>query len=241
MIFDESLLLAGEDYRLNGEITIHQPTLREVFDYGEKEYFNLVSNITATPADLKWQLYDYFGLYFDKVDEFEVFCLLCKGVKQKDSKIIFGKLDLSLLEAGVRNDNKELILYNIKSGKVVIDRVIYIVLVEYLRKMNGLKKNIEKAGNEHTRKFLIDLAREDYKSNEDKHYKSILFPFILFYCVEMMCDYKSVFHLPIYIFLEECYQILRNKKTDHLLNGIYAGTVDQKKISKNELSYMKES
>ena len=51
--FDVSSLTLyfGDDYIINDKIKIHQPTIGEIVDYGEAEYFSMVHTITAIPSD----------------------------------------------------------------------------------------------------------------------------------------------------------------------------------------------
>ena len=69
---DEVGLFRGEDYAVNQYITLHQPTLKEIFDFGEQEYWNFISVVCATPSDFKHQLFDG-GLYFNEVEV----CFVC--------------------------------------------------------------------------------------------------------------------------------------------------------------------
>lgn len=238
---DAELLFRNKDYAINQHITIHQPTLNEIFDYGELKYWSLVHGLTATPSDLKWQLMRDFKLYFDEVEELEAFFYMCKRIPQADSQILLGDLDLTSLEAGYKQEDDEKILFNEKT-KVIIDRAVLTIMTEYIRKMNNLIKNMEKGGNKFTRDFLIEDAKEQYETNKDKKPKSKLLPLISFVINSSESSYKyhDVWDMPIYVFLDSVAQIQTNKKVDHTLNGIYNGTVDSKKINKKELNYIRE-
>jgi hypothetical protein len=47
---DELLLYFGDDYVINDQIRIHQPTIGEIVA-GEREYFSMVHTLTAIPSD----------------------------------------------------------------------------------------------------------------------------------------------------------------------------------------------
>ena len=49
---DELKLYFGYDYNI-GDITIHQPTIGEIIDYGEQEYYSMVHCLTSIPSDAK--------------------------------------------------------------------------------------------------------------------------------------------------------------------------------------------
>lgn len=49
---DELKLYFGYDYHV-GNITIHQPIMGEIIDYGEREYYSMVHCLTSIPSDAK--------------------------------------------------------------------------------------------------------------------------------------------------------------------------------------------
>lgn len=55
---DPIKLYFGDDYRLTDAITIRQPTLGDVIDIGEEQYFSVVQMLTAIPSDMKAPLWD---------------------------------------------------------------------------------------------------------------------------------------------------------------------------------------
>lgn len=48
---DELQLYFGDDYVINEKISIHQPTIGELIDYGEQQYFSTIYTLTAIPSD----------------------------------------------------------------------------------------------------------------------------------------------------------------------------------------------
>ena len=48
---DSLFLYFGDDYVINDNITISQPRISEVADYGEAQYFSMVHSLTAIPSD----------------------------------------------------------------------------------------------------------------------------------------------------------------------------------------------
>ena len=57
-INDELKIYRGEDFVVSDHIHLHQSTLGEICDYGEKDYYSMLYNFTATPQYLKVQLWD---------------------------------------------------------------------------------------------------------------------------------------------------------------------------------------
>ena len=240
LFFNESTLLTGNDFKITDNITVHQPTLEEIFDYGEDKYWNLAGLLTATPSDLKSELFDKFNLEFDKVDEFYVFCLIALGIPKEISKIFLGNINFQSYHIDFKEPDFNIVLAD-KKKNIIFDEIIHAIFSEYLRKMHGFTKNIEIAGSDETRKFMIDWARDEIEESKNKKFKSILLPLIQFAVnsAGFKYDHKSVLKLPIYVFMHSYRQILHEKYVDNLFGGVYAGTVEYKKVKK-DLNYILE-
>lgn len=71
--FDELKIYRGEDIHITPKITVTQPTIGQIADFGEKRYFSAVHTLTAVGADLKWQLNDYMGIDYTKIEDYDLF------------------------------------------------------------------------------------------------------------------------------------------------------------------------
>lgn len=71
--FDELKIYRGDDIQITPQIIVTQPTIGEIADFGEKRYFSAVHTLTASGADLKWQLWDYAGVDYTTVEDYELF------------------------------------------------------------------------------------------------------------------------------------------------------------------------
>lgn len=241
MEFNEVGLFRGEDYQVNEYITIHHPTLKEIFDYGEQKYWSVTSTICATPSDLKHQLFDTYGFYFNEVDEFDLFCMLASGFEKENIKIFFGDLDFSKLYI---RENEKTGLREIfdKDSGFVIDKVIYTIITEYIRKINGLKKNLETAGNEIARKMLIEESRRNYMFNQNKPFKPMLLPMVLTMvnCADFKYNYSNVWDMPLYAFLDSVKRIMHMKNVGYTMLGVYTGNIMVDKLDKKDLDWFSE-
>lgn len=74
--FDELKIYRGEDIQITPKITVTQPTIGQIADFGEKRYFSAVYTLTAVGADLKWQLNDYMGIDYTKIEDYDLFIKL---------------------------------------------------------------------------------------------------------------------------------------------------------------------
>ena len=70
---DELKIYKGDDIRITDKIVVIQPTIDQIMEFGEKRYFQTVHCLTGVGADFKWQLWDYFGIDYTTIDDFELF------------------------------------------------------------------------------------------------------------------------------------------------------------------------
>ncbi len=71
--FDELSIYRGRDVQITNKITIIQPTISQIEEFGEKNYFNAVHTLTSVGADLKWQLWDFYQIDYTKISDYDLF------------------------------------------------------------------------------------------------------------------------------------------------------------------------
>lgn len=229
----------GDDYVINDKIKIHQPTIGEVVKYGEASYFSTVHTITAIPSDMKSQLWDNMNLDWTEVQDFELFMMLTQTLTPDRTFLLFGDLDFSKLRPFRNNQNGNIVLADKETG-VVIDEMIYLRIVTYLRKLHNIKPKVEKAANKITKRILIDEDRNKILYSKDKPFKSYLLPLISAVKVKQGYTKDYVKNMGFYEFMDDVNRMQVIHNADHLLSAAYAGTIDMKKINKAELNWMKE-
>lgn len=239
---DKMGLLAGSPYVINSHITVYHPTLGDIRNYGEHEYWQLVSMLTSTSYDVRFQL-DDMGFDYEDIDDFTVFCMMARLYSPEDTRIVFGDLDLTQLSPVF--DGEDAMLEN-ADGTIRIDRIIYELIVKQLRDINGLKRNYKTAGNKKAREFHMKEERrwleEAAKRNAGKEPESTLTPLIsaLVNNGDFKYDYNTVWQLPIYAFMDAARRISKIMNYRNVMFGIYSGNVDSKKIPKSQLNWMGE-
>lgn len=235
---DELFLYFGDDYLINDYITINQPNIGDIVDYGEASYFSMVHVMTAIPSDLKSQLWD-MGLDWTEVDDFELFMMLAPTLTPDKTFILFGDLDFSKLRPYPNEVNGDIVLADKETG-IIIDKMVYMRIVSYLRKLHNITPKVEKAANKMTKKILIEEDRAKIRFNQDKPFKSYLLPLISSVKVKQGYTKDYVRNMGLYEFFDDIARMQIINNADHLLSGVYAGTIDMKKINKQELNWMKE-
>ena len=152
---DELQLYIGDDYVINDHIKVLQPTIKQIAEFGEKEFFSVVYTVTAIPSDMKANLWD-IGLDWMEVDDFELFVMLSQTLTPDRTKLLFGDLDFTKLKPYNHPHIEDEIILADKETGALIDKMIYLRIVSYLRKAFNITPKVEKAANKMTKKILIE-------------------------------------------------------------------------------------
>ena len=84
---DDLKIYRGSDIHITDKIIVTQPTIDQIIEFGEKRYFSTVHTLTGVGADFKWQLWDYFGIDYTQIDDFELFKKMICGLLSSKKKI----------------------------------------------------------------------------------------------------------------------------------------------------------
>lgn len=235
---DQLQLYFGDPYVINEYITIKQPSIGQIMQYGEKKYYSMVHTITAIPSDMKSQLAD-MGFDYEQLEDFQLFQMLIPTLSQESTSILFGDIDFTKLKP-YRNPQNDLIVLADRETGLVIDQLIYERIVNYLRSVHGLKKKVERAKNAMTKRILIEEDRRNIALNKNKPYKSFLTPLVSAVKVRMGYTKEYVRNMGIYEFTDDIARLSIINNADALLRGMYSGMIDTKKIDKKELNWLRE-
>lgn len=241
---DELKIYRGEDYVISKHIIIHQPSLSEICDYGEQEYYSMIYQLTATPQSMKVQLWD-MGIDYTEITAFELFYgILYKLYSQEKTSILFGNLDFTKFQVMQRKDDKSIFLYQmIDNQSVIIDQFIYNKIMDYLRKVHSIKKDEKIPANQTTKMLLIEDQREEYERIKSLEYHSQLKNMIsaMVNCEGFKYNHSEVWNMKINAFMDSVKRITKIKNADLLLQSGYSGFgVNLKEISNKQLDWLGE-
>lgn len=173
---DSLFIYFGDDYVVNDHIKIHQPTIGEVADYGEAQYFSMVHSLCAIPSDMKAILWD-MGIDWCELDDFSLFQMLSQTLTPDKTGILFGDLDFSKMRPFKNKQNDEIVLADKETG-IIIDKLIYTRIVTYLRKLHNITPKVEKTKSKTVKKWLIEEDRKKMETSKNKPFRSYLLPLI---------------------------------------------------------------
>lgn len=239
--YDELKMYFGEPYYINDKIVLQIPTIGDIIEFGEKEYYGMIYTLTCIPSDMKSQL-DDIGINYMEISDFELFMLLTRELSQQQTKLVLGPLDLSKFVPCVNTQNNETVLYD-EENEIVIDNYIYMKMVHYIRKVHNIKPKVERAATETTRKILIKLDRDRIKKNKNKPYKSQLLPLISAMMRYPGFKYKKseLKECNLYEFMDTIYGAQIYVSSTALLQGSYSGMIDTSKIDSKNFNWMRSS
>lgn len=240
---DELKLYLGSDIKIASGITLYQPTIGEIANYNEADYFSMAQTLCATPSSMKVAL-DDMKLDYMQVEDFQLFMMLAQSLSPDKTKPLLGDLDLTKFKPYQRQDSEEIVLANgevDESGNpVIINRIIYDILTTYVRKMHNFKKQVDKAGNAITRKVLIDEDRKAAQRNKDKPYKSFLVPLVSSLQGRQGYTKDYICNMGLYEFMNQIARTQIIVQADAALGGMYSGFVDTKKMDKAVLDWTRD-
>lgn len=230
-------LLYKQEYAINEHIRIQIPTVGEVLD-NEDDYYTMVTMLTAMPVDMMVQL-DDIGVDFTAINEYELFLILFNALKDKDTSLIFGELDLKPFRSAVNPQNNTIVLRNKETG-VVIDRGIQGQVASVLRKIHNLKRNNRKPANQEAREYMLQRAREKMRRRSKRVNDSQLEELIvaMVNTEQFHYGFEGTRELSIYQFNESVRQVIKKIDYDNRMHGVYAGTVNAKELSQDDLNWL---
>lgn len=230
-------LLFKDRYRVTPFLEVMIPTVGDVLEQ-EDSYYAMISMITATPIDMMVQL-DDAGIDFTTIDDFGLFLMVFEAIKDQDTSLVFGDLDLRKFLRVVDPKNSSVILRNPETGDV-IDRGIYMLLCQAVRKIHHLERNNRKPANEEARKYMLERARKKMKRHRNRVEDSQLEELIvaLVNTEQFHYGFADVRDLTIYQFNESVRQVIKKVDFDNKMHGVYAGTISAKDLSQDDLNWL---
>lgn len=216
--------LYSRSIEISKSVNLLVPTVGQIID-NEDTYYQAICMIVATPFDMMVQL-DDAGIDFTKIDDYELFLLMFDGLKDMDTSLIFGDLDISNMQVCTFEGTGELVLRD-EEQDIVIDRVGYAKLCDSIRSILHMDKNNKNPGNDEAKRYLLERERRRQKRAKRKKKSSQLESYIiaLVNTEQFPYNYETVRDITIYQFYASLNQIAHKIKYDNTMVGYYAGTV----------------
>mgnify|MGYP001772142679 CR=1 FL=1 len=235
---DDLTVWMGEPYVINDKIKVFQPKVGDILRFGEKQYYSAIQTLTATSSNMKSQLADS-GVDWETVEDFQMFMMLAPTMDKEKTYLVLGDIDLSKFKIVQNKQNGEVVLRD-ADNDIIIDQLIYLHIVEYLRKVHGLTRAYDRTKSKFVHDMAIEMEREEIESNAKKPYKSFLWPLISSVKARQRYTKQYVLDMQIYELVHEANRLQIIVQSDALLQGSYSGMVDTKKIPKEQFDWMRD-
>lgn len=235
---DHLQIYFGDNLKI-GNIEVRQPTLGEIIETGEQEYFTLIHTIIATPSDHKAKLWDA-GIIWEDMNDIVFFSMLTQTLPVESTQILFGQLDFRKLKL-IQRDDGEFSLVNQEEG-IVLDKYAYLHICDFICKSHNMKQKRERAGNDFTRQMMIKLNRDDIAKSQKKEFESSLQPLVSSMVNHPGFKYNisQIRDLTFYQFMDSVSRITLIASSTLYSQGIYAGNIDKKKIDNKALNWLRK-
>ena len=127
-----------------------------------------------------------------------------------------------------------------ETNGIIIDRAIHGQISSVLRKIHHLQKDRRKPANPEAKEFLIKRAREKMRRKKNRVEESQLESLIIAMVntEQYKYDFEGTKKLSIYQFNESVRQIIKKVDYDNKMYGVYAGTVNAKELSQDDLNWL---
>ena len=257
--YDRLKMLFGEPYFLTQNLTIYQPTIGDILQFGEKRFFQILNMFISHPTQYRVQLWDA-GVDWNTLTDYELFRSLLPGLKPQDTTLLFGDVDFSkfqpqtvdftdeekakneeLIAAGKKPLKQPVILIN-EAQDILLDENVYDRLADYLRTLFNIFPKNEKVKGKSTKQDVINEDRLALEKAKDNPNSSFLFPLVSACINSAGFKYKlqELREVGIFEFMDSVQRIPAIASSIALNNGAYSGMCDVSKVDKKLFNIMRD-
>ena len=139
----------------------------------------------------------------------------------------------------VNQQNNNIVLRD-ELNDITIDRSVYGMISNTLRKIHSLERDRRKPANEEAKKFMLERARKKLRRSKNKYHDSQLESFIisLVNTEQFKYDFEGTRELSIYQFNVSVRQIIKKTDYEHLMFGVYSGSISAKDVKNDDLIWL---
>ena len=249
--FDELKMYFGKPFDVGNGMTIYQPTIGQILDIGEENFYTTLYIFIGNPTMFRLQLWD-MGIDWNKITSYDIFTSAVTGINKKVSDLLFGDLDFSgfaLYGKNIEqiNDNGETeiiqipTLYN-QSIDIEISREDYTLISEYLQVMFNIHPKVERAKGRATKEAIIEEDRMNLAMRQkEKQSGSTLLPLISSCLNHPGFKYKlnELEDVGICYFMDSVQRLQVYESSTAVMKGMYSGFVDGSKIKPDNYNWMR--
>ena len=247
--FDRLKMYFGEPYTVHcdvGEIIISTPTIGDILQFGETEFYSMLNIFISNPTSYRLQLWD-MGVDWNKLSDYELFCMLINGLDINATRLLFGNVNFrsfNLYNKKMENSDEKIITLYSEEQNIEISEHTYRCIAEYLRLMFNSYPKIEKAKGKATKEAIIDEDRMnlELELKKNKKSKSMLLPLVSSCINHPGFKYKlnELREIGIVQFMDSVQRLQIYESTVAINSGLYSGMCDLSKVDKKLFNFMRD-
>lgn len=250
--FDHLKMYFGEPFEVGNGLIIHQPTVGQILEVGEQEFYAMLYLFISNPTTYRLQLWD-LGIDWNKITPYMLFTMLIKSVDSDVAKIIFGDVDFKGFEIYTKtktetNEDGEEVevqvptLYN-TSSEMELSEDDYTLISEYLQTMFNIFPKVEKAKGKATKEAIIEedrmnlAIRQRKNESDDSGLLSLVSA-----CVNhpgFKYKLQELRDVGICQFMDSVQRLQVYESSTALMKGMYSGFVDGSKLKSEDYNWMR--
>lgn len=250
--FDHLKMYFGEPFEVGNGLIIHQPTVGQILEVGEQEFYAMLYLFISNPTTYRLQLWD-LGIDWNKITSYMLFTMLIKSVDSDVAKIIFGDVDFKGFEIYTKtkteaNEDGEEVevqvptLYN-TSSEMELSEDDYTLISEYLQTMFNIFPKVEKAKGKATKEAIIEedrmnlAIRQRKNESDDSGLLSLVSA-----CVNhpgFKYKLQELRDVGICQFMDSVQRLQVYESSTALMKGMYSGFVDGSKLKSEDYNWMR--
>lgn len=258
--FDKLQMYFGEPHIVDvkgteGSITIYQPTIGDIVEFGEKEFYSTLNIFCCNTSTYKVALWDMEpSIDWNTISDFDLFVSLYKGLNPDACKLLFGDLDFSTFKLVAKpnpNSETEAFLPTLYSSEyhVEIDEQVFQHIHQYLQNVFNIFPEEQYTNDVFLKKWWVDRDRRSLeKEKEDiekgkKEAEASALQAIISACVNhpgFKYNLKELKEVNVCQFYDSVSRLQLYETATACLKGMFSGFVDGSKIKPDEYNFMKE-
>ena len=258
-------LYFGDPYPVTDKIIINQPSIQDVMEYGENEFFSMLYIFIGNTTFRRLELWKS-GVDWNKVSDYELFCRLVGMLPIERTRIFFGDIDFQkfkLIETGkepepVPEDKKltviekrklyfkqfeECVTFYNEEDDIEIDAVTYHKIADILREMVRIYPKTEYTVGKMSKELLIEEEEAKLLKalKETDRPSSMLQPLISACVNHPGFKYRKSELRAVQLneFMDSVQRLQIYEATHALLGGSYSGFMDSSKVPKENFDFMR--
>lgn len=255
--FNKLKAFLGLPYQINDYLTITQPTILDIAEYGEDEFYSMLYIFVGNPTMFRLQLWKA-GIDWNVLSDYDLFASTVTSLTKEQTEIMFGEFDFSKLkivpiqvdnvdynpdeEDSEKNNPKKdtFVLYDVEND-YLIDEDIYNQIAFYLRNVFNIFPKTQKARDSETKNWLIEEDEMKLR-NAPKDHSSILLPLISGCLNHAGFKYKKdeLMNVGICEFMDSVQRLQAYDTAIALQHGLYCGMADLSKVDKSQFDYFRD-